>query len=395
MMRSLRCLGVVIGGFGVVGCVADLGDGDTDPDLTTGRCVEAEVDGELRRYCAEDQLVEKEPRTVRIRDLDGDGLPELLVTAGWDDAQLSVFRGGSDGIHRAAERLDLGMRPTRPTWGDIDGDGVEDLVVGRMRETSASMYLAVSEGRYELGGTFDLGVALSDEAAPVLGDVDGDGDLDIVVAATDENEASASVIVTLLGHGDGTFQAPTRFDAGGRFFNQPTGADLLDLDGDGADEVVVTGSYVFRMTNDGGYVFLGATGLPGWGLNLAPDATLRTVGRTSCDCDLEEVETMVGRLGSDGRAEVLWSREDSADAAPQTTWVDLDADERSELLLLPWQGGRLERLDLYDEAAVISEGSVVSEGWVVFGSLDGNGDGRPDLLIAPGSDGGLVLFTAQ
>ena len=73
-----------------------------------------------------------------------------------------------------------------PTFGDLDGDGDLDLVVGEydgvlnyyenVGSAASPSYVAVTGA----ASPFD-GIDVGDTSAPALADVDGDGDLDLVV----------------------------------------------------------------------------------------------------------------------------------------------------------------------------------------------------------------------
>jgi len=125
-----------------------------------------------------------------LGDLDGDGVRDLLL-ASWDGSLLHfpglagrerVFGAGALLRHTVAA---VGEDPFEfasagylsGAVGDLDGDGVKEVVVGRdvFRNVGAPpSVLLDAVYRFEgLGGSFDATVS--------LGDLDGDGDLDAVV----------------------------------------------------------------------------------------------------------------------------------------------------------------------------------------------------------------------
>jgi Calcineurin-like phosphoesterase len=101
-------------------------------------------------------------------DIDGDGLADLIRVIGSDwyawfsRAQYQAPNGP----------FDLGVAGM-PAMGDIDGDGKADLVT----VVGSNWYVWFSRAQYQTrNGPFDLGIT----GLPALGDVDGDGLADLI-----------------------------------------------------------------------------------------------------------------------------------------------------------------------------------------------------------------------
>ncbi len=124
-----------------------------------------------------------------------------------------------------------------PTFGDLDGDGDQDLIVGQSDGTfkhflnTGTASSPVFEERTGADNPLD-GVSVTVNAKPVLGDLDGDGDLDLIV--TNKNGVfsyflntgtAAAPIFTAQAGGANPLSA---FSAGS--YASPT---LGDIDGDG------------------------------------------------------------------------------------------------------------------------------------------------------------------
>lgn len=153
-------------------------------------------------------------------DIDADG--DLDVIVGNADGKLSFFRNlgtateplfsRAVGASSPFDSIDVGDRAV-PTFGDIDGDGDYDLVVGasdgtiRFLENTGSAQLAQFSERTGSSNPFD-GVDVGSFASPSLADIDGDGDLDVVIGEMGglltylENTATRVVVINVAPEND-------------------------------------------------------------------------------------------------------------------------------------------------------------------------------------------------
>ena len=197
-------------------------------------------------------------------DLDDDGIMDLVVGA--DDGTLRSFANNGAGVF--TELLDaanpfngVNFGPgAAPTFGDIDGDGDIDAIIGNADGTLRTLLnngAGVLTEAVGVANPFD-GVDIGDYSAPALGDIDGDGDLDIVIGGFDGQ------LRTFTNNGLGVFTeltgASNPFD--GVVFSSFSIPSFADIDSDGDMDLFVGfefGRFVAFM-NDGTGSFSGASG---------------------------------------------------------------------------------------------------------------------------------------
>ena len=222
-------------------------------------------------------------------DLDGDGWPELVVGAphafgpstgtSWNPGEVRVFRGGP------AFLTTPDPRPWRILHGlahderfgetvavrDLSGDGIADLVVG----SPASASSGAGSGKVQVflggpslasGSAASAAAVLSAEAAGdalgkslAFGDVDGDGREDLLVGAPGHGGAGRAYL--FLGSGvlasgsAASADAVLDAEAGtqGEFGSEVA---LVDIDGNGLDDMIVTAPALDSFGTDLGRVYV-------------------------------------------------------------------------------------------------------------------------------------------
>jgi hypothetical protein len=181
------------------------------------------------------------PRGVAVRDLDGDGKPDIVV-ANWGSNSISVLRNigtvGSITTNSFAPAVQFasGADCEDVVIADLDGDGKPDVVTANetnSNNSAVSVFRNISTlGNIAFAPRMDFqGPIYSYQLA--IGDMDGDGKLDVVFVSF-ANGQSVSVYRNTSTPGNITFAPRIDFGLGG----WGNGVALGDLDGSGKPDMV-------------------------------------------------------------------------------------------------------------------------------------------------------------
>ena len=231
--------------------VADL-DGDGDFDLLVGNKISAEnsESGVLIRFentgtASSPQFVMQDSLDLHpsyhyapiFGDLDADGLLDMLVGT-WNDG-VAYYRNTGSGFELVDETFVALTRGshTAPALVDIDGDGDMDLFVGETSGTINFFRNVGSRSRpdFELVSDEYLDIDVGRRSVPTFLDIDGDGDFDMIVGTESDG--------LLFFRNTGSISDPTFTEDGSLTDMIPTLATpaFVDLDDDGAVDLIVGG----------------------------------------------------------------------------------------------------------------------------------------------------------
>src|ERR1039457_6510136 len=129
--------------------------------------------------------------SVAIGDLNGDGVPDIVVGS---DMGIGVFLGNGDGTFQAIRSFSLLPYTQAVAIGDVNGDGIPDVEAVRAQGSPGTYFVMVLPGNGD--GTFGAPVAIPVGANPegiALGDLNGDLNLDMVTA--NQSDGSISILI--------------------------------------------------------------------------------------------------------------------------------------------------------------------------------------------------------
>jgi hypothetical protein len=190
------------------------------------------------------------PFAIAAGDLNGDGIIDLVV-ANQSDNNLTIFMGNGDGTFTQAPASPAtGNGPSSIAIGDFNGDGYLDLAVTNSIDNTVTVLLNQNCPRVPAAQCSFAPAPVSPAvgngpSAISTADMNADGFLDLVVA-----NASDSTVSVLLGDGTGNFhavgvpQGQLNFSTG----TTPQALALADFNQDGRLDIVTSnasGSYTY------------------------------------------------------------------------------------------------------------------------------------------------------
>lgn len=234
-----------VGTFQAPLAVADLnGDGILDILATAGDGLTVLLGGHGLSFGTPRHYAKAVARTGvgQILDMNGDGIADV-VSAGPNGIYISY--GHADGTFGSAPAYEVTEVIGYATVADFNGDGIPDVVA--TGDAKIKVSLGKGDGTFAEpvaapngDGALNFGTPLSATGAHIAhGDFNGDGKLDLLAIA------SPSIYVyntyLLLGNGDGTFQSPVPVPDSSNslpMFSQLTDAAVYDVNHDGRSDLV-------------------------------------------------------------------------------------------------------------------------------------------------------------
>jgi hypothetical protein len=189
-------------------------------------------------------------------DFNGDGLTDVAVgvypgLGGAGASGVYVLFGQANGTLAAPVKIDASLNPTGLAAGDLIGNGRSDLIVadqgffnyiGAADQVNGAVHVYLGNAN----GTFTAAASPTTPATnysvAALGDLRNNGKLDLIVAGNVAGTSAGSgtpYVYTLLGNGDGTFQAANTTALANSGGIGTTSIALADYNKDGNLDVAV------------------------------------------------------------------------------------------------------------------------------------------------------------
>lgn len=204
-------------------------------------------DGKANFDTAEQSFSAAPSRIVRLGDLDGDNLNDLVLAG--NQTSAIYWNNGKDSFSQAGVNLP-GIGNGDLKLGDLNGDNRLDIAM--VGNGQGLVYLNDGDGEFSRS---NAGIGGVSNGTLALGDLDGDNAMDMVVAGVNTNNEKATKVY--LNGGKGQFSAKqTDLDgiANG-------GVALGDLNGDSHLDIGLAGSEITKVFyNDGDLNFNGSNG---------------------------------------------------------------------------------------------------------------------------------------
>lgn len=170
----------------------------------------------------------------KVKDIDGDGNPDLIVLNADDKTAMILVNDGS-GAFAVTNVLDAGCDPALIEAADFSGNGHLDLMIVDDCDDTLQVLLNKGDGTFRAADPIEVFGAVVFLAA----DVTGDGISDLLTADPSRNR-----LMMLVGKGDGTFAEGVQVPAG----STPRSIVATDINQDNSLDLIVANFLTSSLT---------------------------------------------------------------------------------------------------------------------------------------------------
>jgi uncharacterized protein (TIGR03437 family) len=332
------------------------------------------------------------PQGAAIGDLNGDGIPDVVGVSNGSNT-VSVLIGNGDGTFKPAVNYPVGLGAFTVAIADINGDGKPDIATANVGALSVSVLLGNGDGTFK--AKVDTQIMFGAEAL-AAGDFNKDGKADLAVL-------SIIGVVILLSNGDGTFQAPASVGTRSGLGN----VVVADLNGDGNSDLVVANTAsntvsVFLGNGNGTFAsnvdYTADTNKSVQSVSVGdlngdgkPDLVVADFGCSNCTAALSgNIAVLMGNGDGTFQTAVTYN----AGNKPQSIAIaDFNGDGFADLAVtnfIPWTVSVLLNHGDGTFGAPSAFGAGNGTSFITVGDL--NGDGKPDLVTANGGSSNISVL---
>ena len=318
-----------------------------------------------------------------VRDLDGDGAPEIIVSGNHVDElnAFSLLPNRGDGNFGSERLVPTGFGEELEDAGDLNGDGITDIVASDYWSNGIVIYRGLGDFRFAAGVPY--GTATHGGPSLVV-DYDHDGVLDVVSFSF--GSGNPVRVHFFRGIGDGTLAPKVTFETG---LANATSPSLRVLNG--TLEILAgerSGNLGLIRYTGGAIAVTKLVAGPGFDLSstfgdVNGDGIADIIDTDDNSAEAESIfVTLANADGTFRERKQLVQRRHVA-FPTEVRVADFDWDGNPDLIVSDFQSPKL-YLFRGDGTGAFAEGVAVDAGAPAnaFAVADVNRDGRPDIITA-------------
>lgn len=343
------------------------------------------------------------PNTLALADFDSDGDIDIAIPAVLDPTLVILANDGRGGFERIATNPWPKPAPGGPVPGaidveaaDIDGDAVPELLMTTFADNRVAIASALGSPGDPAGWTVTDNIdVLGEPACLAIAQLIGAEHVDLAVTRGQDND-----LMLLAGDGLGGFQEHGRVPLERR----PTAITPVDIDGNGQLEIAVVASIANTLTilawddDSGRYQPVAGAPLSGWPASLASadldgDGDPELIGASNLGNTLFTVDfTGPPRAGS---LALNVSEQPTARGAFGVALADFDGDGFIDVAVAEKFADTITLFRNRDGSLAPETVYPVGAGPTPIATADLDGDGTADLVVANGFSNDVHILLSR